>query len=62
MVAVCSPTQEGFDCFILVCENLDWDDSAWEFLKDPILKAATVNSTIVINELNLKGAMSRKIM
>ena len=42
MVPVCSPTQEGFDCFILVCENLEWDNPTWEFLKEPIQTAAKV--------------------
>ena len=42
VVPVCSPTQEGFDCFVLVCENLEWDNPTWEFLKQPIQAAAKV--------------------
>ncbi|XP_068709461.1 putative aminopeptidase W07G4.4 isoform X1 [Montipora foliosa] len=51
VVPVYSPKQDGFDSFILVCENLDWDNSAWEFLKDPILKAATVDQAVGVETL-----------
>ena len=42
MVPVSSPSQEGFDCFVLVCENLEWDNPTWDFLKQPIQAAAKV--------------------
>ncbi|XP_044168294.1 putative aminopeptidase W07G4.4 [Acropora millepora] len=46
VVPVSSPSQEGFDCFVLVCENLEWDNPTWEFLKEPIKAAAKVDKAV----------------
>lgn len=37
-----------FDCYVLVCENLEWSNSGWDFLKTPILEAAKVKATCII--------------
>ena len=42
MVPVSDPLEEGFDCYILVCENLEWDNSTWNFLKKKLRKTAEV--------------------
>ena len=42
VVPVSDPEEEGFDCYILVCENLEWDNSTWNFLKKKLRKTAEV--------------------
>ena len=42
MVPVSDPEEEGFDYYILVCENLEWDNSTWNFLKKKLRKTAEV--------------------
>ena len=42
MVPVSDPEEEGFDCYILVCENREWDNSTWNFLKEELKKTAEV--------------------
>jgi len=51
VVPVSSPSQEGFDCFVLVCENLEWDNPTWEFLKEPIKAAAKVDKAVGMDTL-----------
>ncbi|XP_015758531.1 PREDICTED: putative aminopeptidase W07G4.4 [Acropora digitifera] len=51
VVPVSSPSQEGFDCFVLVCENLEWDNPTWEFLKEPIKAAAKVDKAVGVDTL-----------
>ena len=47
MVPVSDPEEEGFDCYILVCENLEWDNSTWNFLKKKLKKTAEVYIVVI---------------
>ena len=40
---------DKFDCYVLVCENLEWSNPEWDFLKTPILEAAKVKAACIIN-------------
>ena len=42
VVPVKGPSSDKFDCYVLVCENLEWSNPEWDFLKTPILEAAKV--------------------
>lgn len=44
VIPVRKPKEEAFDSYVLVCENLEWDNPTWAFLKEPIQKAAKVLS------------------
>lgn len=46
VVPVSDPEEEGFDCYILVCENLEWDNSTWNFLKKKLRKTAEVDKAV----------------
>ena len=47
MVPVSDPDEKGFDCYILVCENLEWDNSTWNFLKKTLKKTAEVYIVVI---------------
>lgn len=51
VIPVNSPKQGTFDCYVLVCENLDWSIPAWDFLKTPILEAKKVDKAAGVDTL-----------
>lgn len=48
VIPVKAPIPGTFDCYVLVCENLEWSNPGWDFLKTPILEAAKVKATCII--------------
>ena len=46
VIPVKGPAPDKFDCYVLVCENLEWSNPGWDFLKTPILEAAKVKPPV----------------
>ena len=53
VIPVKAPLPDKFDCYVLVCENLEWSNPEWDFLKTPILEAAKVKAACIINHTSI---------
>ncbi|KAJ7356319.1 manganese ion binding [Desmophyllum pertusum] len=51
VIHVKAPKQGTFDCYVLVCENLDWSNPLWDFLKEPIVEAGKVDKAVGVDTL-----------
>lgn len=51
IIPVKTPLPDKFDCYVLVCENLEWSNQDWDFLKTPILEAAKVDKAVGVDTL-----------
>ncbi|KAL9983602.1 hypothetical protein ACROYT_G005798 [Oculina patagonica] len=51
VVPVKAPKPGLADCYVLVCENLEWSNPEWDFLKKPILEAQKVDKAVGVDTL-----------